>query len=379
MKAGMDPHPMLTRETVTREMKAGTEDPHPMPTSRRGVFKSRSDIVPGRSRKYQPYLNFRRQKFPHEVEGTYLKAPEAYLRVLDNFERIRERVIPGGDSRDLDDDGEPADGRGDEQQNIAQSSKRQRSQSTESDDGFTKRKIDPSTFAWVIRDGIPPIAITVPSTQATPKTSVETPSSPRLRSSTCHALLSSLTRNGPTSSQARQSTSIMSLQHNIWLPMTNDELSELAISISLSGQLSQRESLIHTGNGLSPGTQQLTPHRTCSRTDLQSCETMGGTSPNSPPVSPTRCTRASSNLIELSASTFHNNGTCCSLTTISSPTSTSSGSKMLERGASLESQRSGDVQESGVPGGSSKRREACRRWNEGRCRNSVANSNFAHV
>ena len=57
----MDPHPMLTRETVTREMKAGTEDPHPMPTSRRGVLKSRNDIVPGRSRKYQPCLNFRRQ------------------------------------------------------------------------------------------------------------------------------------------------------------------------------------------------------------------------------------------------------------------------------------------------------------------------------
>ena len=60
---------------------------------------------------------------PHEVKGTYLKALGAYLQVLDVFERIRERVIPGGDSRDLEDDGEPADCRGDEQQNIAQSSK----------------------------------------------------------------------------------------------------------------------------------------------------------------------------------------------------------------------------------------------------------------
>ena len=161
--------------------------------------------------------------------------------------------------------------------------------------------------------------------------------------------------------------------------MTNDELSELAISNSLSGQLSQREWLIHTGNGLSPGTKQLMPLRTCSLTDLRSYETMAGTSRNSSPVSPTHCTCASSKLIELSPSAFHNDGTCFSLTTISSPTSTSSGSKMLEQGAMLESQRSGDVQESGVTGGSSKHREACRRWNEGRCPNSVANSNFAHV
>ena len=103
--------------------------------------------------------------------------------------------------------------------------------------------------------------------------------------------------NNPT--QARQSTSIMSLQHNIWSPMTNEKLSELAISNSLSGQLSQRESLIRMGNGLSPGTKQLTPHHMCSHTNLWSCETMAGTSCNSLPVPLTHCTCASSNLIEL--------------------------------------------------------------------------------
>ena len=45
-------------------------------------------------------------------------------------------------------------------------------------------------------------------------------------------------------------------------------------------------------------------------------------------------------------------------------------------GKSGESEKRG---RSGVPGGSSKRKEACRRWDEGRCPNSVANSNFAHV
>ena len=176
------------------------------------------------------------------------------------------------------------------------------------------------------------------------KTSLETPSSPRLLSSIHHAFLSFLTRNGPTSSQARQLTSIMSSQRNIRSPMTNDELSKLVISNSLSSQLSQREWLIHTGNGLLPGTKQLMPHRTCSRTDLQSCETIIGTSRNSLPVPLTHCTRASFNLIKLSTSAFHNDGTCCSLTTISSLTSTSSGSKMLEPGSSLESQRSRDIQ-----------------------------------
>ena len=91
-------------------MKAGMEDPHLMLTSWQDVLKSWSDIVPGRSQEYQPYLNFRRQKFLHKVKGTYFKALGAYLRVLNNFERIRERVIPDGDSGDLEDDGEPADG-----------------------------------------------------------------------------------------------------------------------------------------------------------------------------------------------------------------------------------------------------------------------------
>jgi len=93
---------------------------------------------------------------PCEVKGTYLEALTAYLRVLNNFKCIRERVIPCGESRNREDDGEPGDDGGDERENIAEPNKRQRSQSTEPDDGTTKRKIDPSTFAWVIRDGIDP-------------------------------------------------------------------------------------------------------------------------------------------------------------------------------------------------------------------------------
>jgi hypothetical protein len=71
---------------------------------------------------------------------------------------------------------------------------------------------------------------------------------------------------------------------------------------------------------------------------------MAGTFCNSLPVSPTHCTRASSNMTELSTSVLHNKGTYCSRTTTGSPISMSSGYKMLEREASLENQRNGDVQ-----------------------------------
>jgi hypothetical protein len=93
---------------------------------------------------------------PHDDEPTHLKALGAYVRVLDNFERIRGRVEPRG--VEGDEDGEPGAGEREDSPggSVAGQNKRPRSQSVGSDDGSTKRKVDVSAFAWVIRDGIDP-------------------------------------------------------------------------------------------------------------------------------------------------------------------------------------------------------------------------------
>ena len=103
---------------------------------------------------------------PHDNEHTYLQALGAYMRVLDNFERIRERAIPGpnrpgeGDNEgredDRNEDQDGSEGRDGGNAVVTGQNKRPRSRSLESDDGPTKRKIDTDAFAWVIRDGIDP-------------------------------------------------------------------------------------------------------------------------------------------------------------------------------------------------------------------------------
>ena len=100
------------------------------------------------------------QTIPQETKTTYLEALGAYLRVLDNFEHIRERTSCIEGLR------EPSGNADNEEENIAGSTKRQRSQSIGSDDGSTKQKIDPSTFAWVICDTVDPPALS-PSLQQT--------------------------------------------------------------------------------------------------------------------------------------------------------------------------------------------------------------------
>jgi hypothetical protein len=109
---------------------------------------------------------------PRDDEATHHQALEAYIRVLDNFERIRDRVIPGGVPGGRDRSTEPHVGRVDgenEDEVVTGQSKRTWSESPGTDDGTTRRKINTDAFAWVVQDGIDPPALS-PSllqTQAT--------------------------------------------------------------------------------------------------------------------------------------------------------------------------------------------------------------------
>jgi hypothetical protein len=49
---------------------------------------------------------------PPDDESTYLQALGAYVRVLDNFKRIRERASTGRNTGDVADSGEPVQGGG---------------------------------------------------------------------------------------------------------------------------------------------------------------------------------------------------------------------------------------------------------------------------
>jgi len=92
-------------------------------------------------------------------ESAYLQALGAYVRVLDNFERIRERASTGRNAGDVADGGEPIRGGDhdkDEHEDIPGGNKRRRSQSVGTDDGLARRKVNIDAFAWVIRDGIDP-------------------------------------------------------------------------------------------------------------------------------------------------------------------------------------------------------------------------------
>jgi hypothetical protein len=94
-------------------------------------------------------------------ESTYHQALGAYIRVLNNFERIKERAnpedIPGGGGGNETPDAGRDDG--EEGDDAAEQNKRTWSESPGADDGTTKRKIDISSFAWVIHDGIDPLPL----------------------------------------------------------------------------------------------------------------------------------------------------------------------------------------------------------------------------
>jgi hypothetical protein len=102
------------------------------------------------------------QAIPHDDEDTFLKSLGAYIRVLDNFERIHKRAAPRGRSTSRDVEGEqdePEDKSEADPINEVprRTTKRGHSQSTSSDDGSaTRRKIDAGSFPWVIRDTIDP-------------------------------------------------------------------------------------------------------------------------------------------------------------------------------------------------------------------------------
>jgi hypothetical protein len=95
---------------------------------------------------------------PQDDKATYHKALGAYMRVLNNFERIGERIIPRKNRDNRSGEPGPEDG-GDEngpENSIAGPNKQLRAQSVGSDDGSAKRKVNVNAFAWVIQDGINP-------------------------------------------------------------------------------------------------------------------------------------------------------------------------------------------------------------------------------
>jgi Icc-related predicted phosphoesterase len=77
------------------------------------------------------------ESIPRENETTHREALRAYIRVFDNFERIRERVTPvkavgGGE------DNQGVEDAVDEEENTVGTNKRAQSKSTDSEDGSIK-------------------------------------------------------------------------------------------------------------------------------------------------------------------------------------------------------------------------------------------------
>jgi hypothetical protein len=203
------------------------------------------------------------------------------------------------------------------------------------------------------------------------KISLETRNSPRPHSSTLPDYHSSPTQSGPISSQGVPLTSTMSSPVSTLSPTM---IATLSTSESLNSSLdlpNQPGLLTLTGNGSSLGIRQLMPQPSSSLTEHQSCENMGGTSPSYLHPSPMHFTRASSSTTEQSEFVSPRDETFYSRTTTISQTSTSSGSKMpvpMEPGAGDGDKR---TRSGGGSASNSKRRETCRRWNEGRCPNRV--------
>ena len=123
--------------------------------------KFRSGVIS----KVNAFIDLQRA-IPHDESdpSTHIKALEAYIRILDNFKRLRINVGGNGGARAEPDggderDGEPGDDGGDGDPPAGQD-KRHRSHSVDSSGGSpTKRKIDVNAFAWVIRDEIDPPAL----------------------------------------------------------------------------------------------------------------------------------------------------------------------------------------------------------------------------
>lgn len=96
---------------------------------------------------------------PNDSENpvTAIKALESYVRILDNVERLRDRGITDGglgSGNNGDDEG----GERDENAGTTiEQTKRRRSHSVDTEDeSSAKRKIDVKTFAWIVRDEIDP-------------------------------------------------------------------------------------------------------------------------------------------------------------------------------------------------------------------------------
>jgi hypothetical protein len=316
---------------------------------------------------------------PHEVEETYLEALAAYLRVLDNFKRIRERVIPGGESRNREDDGEPGDDGGDEQENIAEPNKCQRTQSTEPDDGSTKRKIDPSTFAWVIRDGIDPPSLS-PSLLQTQAILENFSRDPKFAKTSL--LNSSRLPQFPDSEWTNLiSGKAVDLDHVLagQYSVAHDErrterigdLEFIVGSAKPARVVDSHGKWVIAWDQSVDATTYVFPHRSSELRDygryISQLFACFPDSLHSRVIQYDRAVRIRvaqrrdllltdyNRFSDLHVLWIQNAGT---------------------GGKSGESEKRGRA---GVPGGSSKHREACRRWNEGRCPNTVANCNFAHV
>ena len=268
---------------------------------------------------------------PHDDEPTHLKALGAYLRVLDNFERIRGRVEPGG--VEGDEDGEP--GAGEREVTVAQQVALL-DRISDHDRSLLDRMTDqPSAKSTSVhsrgsyatrsthhRFRHPSFGHRQPS-----KISLETRKSPSPRSSTLPDYRSSLTQSGPISSQDVLLTSTMSSPVSTLLPTTIAARST-SESLNSSSDLPDQPGLSTlTGNGSSLGTKWLMPLPSSFLTEHLSCKNMGDTSLSYLHPSPMHSTHVSSSMIEPSEFVSLRDETSCSRTTTISQTSTSSGSK----------------------------------------------------
>jgi hypothetical protein len=316
---------------------------------------------------------------PHNIKTTYREALGAYIRVLDNFERIRERPIPGGDlagSRERD-AGSDEEGR---EENSIRQNKRSRTQSPGSDDISTRRKIDVNLFAWVICDGIDPPSLS-PSLMQTQTILENFSRDPKLAKSSLHN--SARLPQFPDSEWANLIAGravdldhVLAAQYSIahderWTERIG-ELEVVVGSTKPARVVDTHGKWVIAWDQAVDATTYIFPHRSTELRDYGRHISQLFTSfPDSLHTQVIQYDRAirirTAQQQDLLLTDFHR------FTDLHVLWIQNAGAARSRAGDDAKRTRNG-----GSSGGT-KRREVCRRWNEGHCPNSVASCSYAHV
>jgi hypothetical protein len=320
------------------------------------------------------------QTIPHRVEATYLEALGAYMRVLDNFESIRERVVPGEDARGHEAGGEPGGDADNEGEGAAGSNKRPRSRSGGSDEGFVKRKIDPSVFAWTVRDEIDPPTLSpiLLQTQAILENFSRDPKFAKtsLLNSTRLPQFPDSEWTNLIAGRAVDLDHVLAGQYSIsHEDRRTERFGELEVIVGSAKPakvVDTHGKWVIAWDQAVDATVYVFPHRSSELRDYgRYVSQLFACFPDSLHPHVIQFDRAvrirAAQRRDLLLTDYHN---FTDLHVLWIQNAGAGGSK------SGESDRRGRT---GATSGGSRRREACRRWNEGRCPNSAANCNFAHV